>query len=182
MEQALNNPTLDPLFRLGASKHHECITVLPLILSDFLLVTATLLVTPSEEWKNTCSSPSYSSPEDDVDMSRGLSISSSPLPSSSSLLSGALDPIIPHNSEATPEIERWRSTISTRVVDDNRSPYAESVDDPASKGQSRATSPSSSNTDHYLAMQHTRGIHDTFGLVALACLCHVFATETELKK
>ena len=80
--------------------------------------------------------------------------SSNPLPSSSSLSSGALDPT---NSEATPEIERWRSTISTRVVDDNRSPYAESVDGPASEGQSRATSRLSSNTDHYSAMQHTSG-------------------------
>ena len=118
-----------------------------------------LLVTPSEEWKNvTRSSPSYSFPEDDVDMSHGcLSSSSNPLPSSSSLSSGALDPTTLHNLEATPEIERWRSTISTRVVDDNRSPYAENVDGPASEGQSRATSRLSCTTDHYSAMQHTPG-------------------------
>ena len=70
------------------------------------------------------------------------------------LSSGALNLTTPHTSEATPEIERWRSTISTRVVDDNRSHYAESVDGPASEGQSRATSRLSSNIDHYSAMQH----------------------------
>ena len=56
---------LDPLFRLGASKPQRMHNGLPLSLLDFLLVTAMLLVTPSEEWMNvTRSSPSCSFPDD----------------------------------------------------------------------------------------------------------------------
>ncbi|KAH8989853.1 hypothetical protein EDB83DRAFT_1095836 [Lactarius deliciosus] len=46
-----------------------------------------------------------------------------------------------HTSEATPEIDRWRSGIPSRAKDDNHSRYAESIDGgPASEASSRATS------------------------------------------
>ncbi|KAF8269266.1 hypothetical protein EI94DRAFT_1014641 [Lactarius quietus] len=99
----------------------------------------------------TRSSPSYSCPED---ASRRNLLSSNPLPSSSSLSSGVLDPTTLHASEATPEIERWRSSISNRAMDDNRSRHVESVDGPARGGASRVTSLLSSNTDHHSAMTH----------------------------
>ena len=62
------------------------------------------------------------------------------------------------------------STISTRVVDDNRSHYAESVDGPASEGQSRATSRLSPNFDHYSAMQHIprQGVYTTHSSSSLS--------------
>ncbi|KAH9017551.1 hypothetical protein EDB84DRAFT_691383 [Lactarius hengduanensis] len=43
---------LDPLFHMGSSKPQRMHKGLPLGLLDFLLVTAMLLVTPSEEWMN----------------------------------------------------------------------------------------------------------------------------------
>ncbi|KAF8269276.1 hypothetical protein EI94DRAFT_1725698 [Lactarius quietus] len=159
---------LDPLFRLGCSKPQRMHNGLPLSLLDFLLVTAMLLVTPNDEWMNvTRSSPSHSFPDDGnpSDASRGSLLSSNPLPSTSSLSSGVLDPIALDASEATPEIERWRSTISSRAMDDNRSRYAESVDGPVSETASRATSRLSSNTDNHSAMKHayTAG-HSVYGI------------------
>jgi hypothetical protein len=136
---------------------------LPLSLLDFLLVTAMLLVTPSEEWMNvTRSSPSYSYPEDGDPFDASV-LSSNPLPSSSSLSSGTLDPAAIHASEATPEIERWRESVSNRVVGDNRSRYAGSIDGPVSETPSRATSRLSSNTDNH-AGQGVYGIHSTSSL------------------
>ncbi|KAH9014846.1 hypothetical protein EDB85DRAFT_2028646, partial [Lactarius pseudohatsudake] len=83
---------------------------LPLSLLDFLLVTAMLLVTPSEEWTNvTRTSPSDSFLDDGSpsDLSLGV-LSSNGLPSSSSLSSGTPDiAALLHTSEATPEIDRW---------------------------------------------------------------------------
>ena len=147
-------------------------------------MTAILLVTPSGEWENvTRSSPSYSFPEDDAGMSCGsLSISSNLLPSSSSLSSGALNLTTPHTSEAAPEIERWRSTISIRVVDDNRSHYAESVDGPASEGQSRATSRLSPNFDHYSEMQHIprQGVYTTHSSSSLSLAWNLRSRTREL--
>ena len=149
---------------------------LPLSLLDFLLVTAMLLVTPSEEWVNvTRSSPSYSCP-DDVNPSDVSLLSSNPLPSSSSLSSGIPDLAILQTSEATPEIERWRSSVSTRVMDDNRSRYAESIGGPASETPSRATSRLSSNTDNHSAMQHAytsgQGVYATHSSSSLSIASH----------
>jgi hypothetical protein len=147
-----------------------------------------LLVTPSEEWMNvTRSSPSYSFPDDRelTDESRGSLLSSSnPLPSTSSLSSEPPDPTTLHASEATPEIERWRSSVSNRVVDENRSPYAESVDGPASESQSRATSRLSSNTDHYSAMQHTpgQGVYTTHSSSSLSLASHTMSSPQHPKR
>ncbi|KAF8269270.1 hypothetical protein EI94DRAFT_1014802 [Lactarius quietus] len=88
------------------------------------------------------------------DASRGSLLSSNPLPSSGSPSSGALDPTTLHASEATPEIEPWRSSISNPIIDDSRSHYAESVDSPDSESRSRATRRLQSHTDHHRAMRH----------------------------
>ncbi|KAI9455269.1 hypothetical protein BJY52DRAFT_1224753 [Lactarius psammicola] len=131
---------------------------LPLSLLDFLLVTAMLLVTPSEEWMNvTRTSPSDSFPDDGnpSDVSLGLSSSNS-LPSSGSLSSGTPDTsALLHTSEATPEIDRWWSSIPARVKDDNHSRYAESIDGPVSEASSRAMSRLLSHTDNHSTVQHS---------------------------
>jgi hypothetical protein len=135
----------------------------------------------------TRSSPSYSFPDDGepTDESRGSLLSSSnPLPSTSSLSSEPPDPTTLYASEATPEIERWRSSVSNRVVDENRSPYAESVDGPASESQSRATSRLSSNTDHYSAMQHTpgQGVYTTHSSSSLSLASHTMSSPQHPKR
>jgi hypothetical protein len=157
----------------------------PCCLLDVLLATAMLLVTLSEERMNvTRSSPShyfYSFPEDGSppDEPRGSSLSSpNPLTSTSSLLSGNPDPTILYSSEAAPEIERWRSSVSNRVADENRSPYAESVDGPTSSGLSRAATRLSSNTDHYSAMQHApvQGVYTTNSSSSLSLASHTMSS------
>ncbi|KAH9023537.1 hypothetical protein EDB83DRAFT_2527279 [Lactarius deliciosus] len=118
-----------------------------------------LLVTPSEEWMNvTRTSPSDSFLDDGSpsDLSLGV-LSSNDLPSSSSLSSGTPDIVaLLHTSEATPEIDRWRSSIPARAKDDNHSHYAESIDGgAANEASSRATSRLSSHIDDHAAVQHS---------------------------
>ncbi|KAH8995227.1 hypothetical protein EDB86DRAFT_1182533 [Lactarius hatsudake] len=172
---------LDPLFRLGSSKPQRMHNGLPLSLLDFLLVTAMLLVTPSEEWMNvTRTSPSDSFLDDGSpsDLSLGV-LSSNGLPSSSSLSSGTPDiAALLHTSEATPEIDRWRSSIPARAKDDNHSHYAESIDGgAASEASSRATSRLSSHTDNHAAVQHSaytpgQGVYATHSGSSLSLASH----------
>ncbi|KAI9429999.1 hypothetical protein H4582DRAFT_2087819 [Lactarius indigo] len=177
---------LDPLFRLGSSKPQRMHNGLPLSLLDFLLVTAMLLVTPSEEWMNvTRTSPSDSFLDDGnpSDSSLGV-LSSNGLPSSSSLSSGIPDATtFLHTSEAIPEIDRWRSSIPTRAKDDNHSHYAESIDGvPASEGSSRATSRLSSHTDNHAAVQHSaymsgQGVYATHSGSSLSLVSHALSSQ-----
>jgi len=113
----------------------------------------------------TRSSPSYSYPGDGdpFDASQGSLLSSNPLPSSSSLSSGTLDPTAIHASEATPEIERWLTSVSNRG-DDTGSRYARSIDGPASETPSRATSRLSSNTDNHSARQGIYAVNSSSSL------------------
>lgn len=105
---------------------------LALSLLDFLLVTAMLLLTPNDEWMNvTRTCPSEFVPD-----------SGSPYDSS---LSHEPPDMKPHllTPEPTPEIERWRSSIRPRVVEDNHSECGESSD-----GQSSSSRPTSRLSFH----------------------------------
>ena len=106
----------------------------------------------------TRTSPSNPFPVDGIpsDLSHGSLVSSNTLPSSSSLSSETPDvATLLQTSEATPEIERWRSSVSTRAMDDTRGRSGESIDRPASEASSRATSHMSSRTDIYSATPHS---------------------------
>jgi hypothetical protein len=125
---------------------------IPLSSLDFLLVTAMLVVTRSEEWvKVTRTSPSNSLPEDGnrSDQSRGSLSSSNAFPSSSSLSSGIPD------ASALLHTSNDGGRAYQLTIDGNRSRYAESIDGPASEASSRATSCLSSRADNYSAMQHS---------------------------
>ena len=113
-----------------------------LSLLDFLLVTAMLLLTPNDEWMNV-TRPSQSKLDPD---------SGSPYDSSFSHEPSDMKPIL-LASESAPAIERWRSTKSSRVVDDNRSDCGESSDDETTL--SRATSRLSFHTETQSTAQHS---------------------------
>jgi hypothetical protein len=115
---------------------------LALSLLDFLLVTAMLLLTPNDEWMNvtrTCQSEF---------------VPDSGLPYDSSFSHEPPD-VKPHllTPEATPAIERWRSAISPRAVEDNRSECGESSDGESSS--SRPTSRLSFHMDTQSTAQHS---------------------------
>ncbi|KAH9033710.1 hypothetical protein EDB83DRAFT_2525395 [Lactarius deliciosus] len=112
------------------------------------------------------------------DLSLGV-LSSNGLPSSSSLSSGTPDmAALLHTSEATPEIDRWRSSIPARAKDDNHSRYAESIDGgPASEASPRATSRLSSHTDNHAAVQNSaytsgQGVYGTHSGSSLSLVFH----------
>ena len=112
-----------------------------LSLLDFLLVTAMLLLTPNDEWMNvTRASPSKLVPD-----------SGSPYDSSFSHEPPDMKSLL--TSESSPSIERWRSTKSPRVVEDNRSDCGESSD--GRRSLSRATSRSSFHTETQSTAQHS---------------------------
>ncbi|KAH9033739.1 hypothetical protein EDB83DRAFT_1831248 [Lactarius deliciosus] len=153
---------------------------LPLSLSDFLLVIAMLLVTPSEEWMNvTRTSPSDSFLDDGSpsDLSLGI-LSSNGLPSSSLSSRTFNIAALLHTSKVTPKIDRWRSSIPARAKDDNHSRYAESIDgSPASGASPRATSRLSSHTDNHAAVQHSaytsgQGVYATHSGPSLSLASH----------
>ncbi|KAH9023534.1 hypothetical protein EDB83DRAFT_2320152 [Lactarius deliciosus] len=160
---------LDFLFRLGSSKPQCMHNGLP-------LMTAMLLVTPNEEWMNvtrTSPSDSFLDNGSPSDLSLGV-LSSNGLPSSSSLSSGTPDmAALLHTSEATPEIDRWRSSIPARAKDDN---HAESGG-AASEASSRVTSRLSSHTDNHAAVQHSaytsgQGVYATHSGSSLSLASH----------
>jgi hypothetical protein len=127
---------LDPLFRLGTSRPQRMHNGLALSLLDFLLVTAMILITPNDEWTNV----TRPNPSDSVADSGQTSHSSS-------------DPRAPllHSSEASPEIERWRSSIvPARVTEETQSQCGEGSDG----SSSRATSRLSFHADNQSAAQH----------------------------
>ena len=104
---------------------------LALSLLDFLLVTAMLLLTPNDEWMNvTRTSPSECIPDSGAPY--GTSFSHEP------------PDVKPHllTSEDAPAIERWRSAVPPRAVEDNRSECGESSD-----GSDRPASRLSFNMD-----------------------------------
>ncbi|KAF8490362.1 hypothetical protein F5888DRAFT_1130066 [Russula emetica] len=133
---------LDPLFRIGTSRPQRMHNGLALSLLDFLLVTAMLSLTPNDEWMNvtrTCQSefvPDSGPPYDS-------SFSHKPADTKPHLLT----------PEATPAIERWRSAIPPRVVEDNRSECGESSDSQSSS--SRPTSRLSFHMDTQSTAQHS---------------------------
>jgi hypothetical protein len=140
---------LDPLFRVGSSRPQRMHNGLPLSLLDFLLVTAMLLVTPTDEWMNVTrtgpsepfTDPGQPSSTTGLDNSHSLDIQPS---------YDAVSPETPEveaTSEATPAIERWRSGIPPRAREDSQSQYGDSVDNRSSSTASRATSRLSFHTD-----------------------------------
>ncbi|KAI0266991.1 hypothetical protein BC834DRAFT_90164 [Gloeopeniophorella convolvens] len=158
---------------------------LPLSLLDFLLVTAMLLVTPSDEWMNvTRAGPS----ESFTDLNHSISTSSGfeglqpseTRPSSSSLSSETPDPVVlEQNTEATPAIENWRSHIP-RNRDDDQSRYAESVNGPASPTASRTTSRTSFHTDTQSTTNHAahpsvQGMYSVQSSSSLSLASHAFS-------
>ena len=101
-----------------------------------------LLLTPNDEWMNvTRTSPSEFVPD-----------SGSPYESSFSHEPSDMKPQL-LTPEATPAIERWRSAIPPRVVEDNRSECGESSDDQSSS--SRPTSRLSFHMDTQSTAQHS---------------------------
>lgn len=133
---------LDPLFRVGTSRPQRMHNGLALSLLDFLLVTAMLLLTPNDEWMNvtrTCQSDFVP----DSDPPYDSSFSHEPSDMKPQLLT----------PEATPAIERWRSAIPPRVVEDNRSECGESSDGESSS--SRPTSRLSFHMDTQSTAQHS---------------------------
>src|SRR6267142_852728 len=127
---------LDPLFRVDTSRPQRMHNGLALSLLDFLLVTAMILMTPNDEWMNV------------TRRNASDSVTDSGHPGSSS------DPRAPllHNSEAAPEIERWRSSIiPAQVVEGSQSRRGESSDD----SSSRATSRLSFRSDIQSVAQHS---------------------------
>jgi hypothetical protein len=129
---------LDPLFRLGTSRPQRMHNGLALSLLDFLLVTAMILITPNDEWTNV----TRPNPSDSVADSGHTSHTHS-----------SSDPRAPllHDSEASPEIERWRSSIvPARVTEETQSQCGESSDG----SLSRATSRLSFHADNQSAAQH----------------------------
>ena len=115
---------------------------LALSLLDFLLVTAMLLLAPNDEWMNvTRTSQSEFVPDSG--------------PPCDSSFSHEPPDMKPHllTPEATPVIERWRSTIPPRIVEDNRSECGESSDDES--GSSRPTSRLSFHMDTQSTAQHS---------------------------
>jgi hypothetical protein len=115
---------------------------LALSLLDFLLVTAMLLLAPNDEWMNVTRT------------SQSEFVPNSGPPYDSSLSHKPPD-VKPHllTPEATPVIERWRSAIPPRVVEDNRSECGESSDDES--GSSRPTSRLSFHMDTQSTAQHS---------------------------
>jgi len=112
---------LDPLFRVGSSRPQRMHNGLALSLLDFLLVTAMILLTPNDEWTNvTRTNPSESVADS------GHTFSSDPL-----------RPLLHNTSEATPEIELWRSSIPPRVTGEDQSQCGESSDSSSSRATSR---------------------------------------------
>ena len=117
------------------------------------------------------------------DVSLGVLLSSNALPSSSSFSSGTPDAsALLHTSEATPEIDRWRSSIPARAKDDNRSRYAESIEGPASEASSRATSRLSSHTDNHSAAQHSaytsgQGVYAMHSVSSLSLASHALSSQ-----
>ncbi|KAH9164602.1 hypothetical protein EDB89DRAFT_403507 [Lactarius sanguifluus] len=83
-----------------------------------------------------------------------------------------------HTSEATLEIDRWRSSIPARAKDDSHSRYAESINGgPASEASSRATSRLSSHTDNHAAVQLStytsgQGVYATYSGSSLSLASH----------
>jgi hypothetical protein len=148
---------------------------LPLSLLDFLLVTAMLLVTPTDEWMNvTRTNPSESSADAGQTSSTTSPDNSQSLdthPSYSPLSSENPDVEAPlHTSEATPAIERWRSGVSTPAMEDS---CEDSIDDQSSSTASRATSRLSFHTDMQSATQHSsslspQGAHSTHSSSSLS--------------
>ncbi|KAI0292690.1 hypothetical protein B0F90DRAFT_1671046 [Multifurca ochricompacta] len=177
---------LDPLFRLGTSRPQRMHNGLPLSLLDFLLVTAMLLVTPTDEWMNvTRASPSESFP-DLSNPSNGSLMgpqSTDTRPSSSSLSSETPDmEALLDTSEATPAIERWRSSIPARVMEDNQSRYAESIDGRASSTASRATSRLSFHGDTPSSNQHStypsgQAVYSSHSGSSLSIASHAFSSS-----
>lgn len=137
---------LDPLFRVGTSRPQRMHNGLALSLLDFLLVTAMILLTPTDEWMNV----TRTNPSESV-MDTGHT-------SYSSFSSEARRPLLLRTSEATPEIELWRSAIPARVIEENQSQSAETSD----VSSSRATSRLSFRTDIQSAAQHSTYPHDVF--------------------
>ncbi|KAI0058729.1 hypothetical protein BV25DRAFT_1994034 [Artomyces pyxidatus] len=117
----------DPLFRQDHSRPQRSHSGLPLSLLDFLLVTAMLLVTPSDEWTNVTregpSAPfpvyeSLTTPEPDAADISSLSASLPPSPkkrhstgSVHSLSSTTSSSAISAPNVAVPVIERWRHAV-----------------------------------------------------------------------
>ena len=132
---------LDPLFRVGSSRPQRMHNGLALSLLDFLLVTAMILLTPNDEWTNvTRTNPSESVADSGHTSYNTFSSSSDPL-----------GPLLHNTSEATPEIELWRSGIPARVMEEDQSQGGESSD----SSSSRATSRLSFRTDIQSTTQHS---------------------------
>ncbi|KAI0249610.1 hypothetical protein BJV78DRAFT_655071 [Lactifluus subvellereus] len=154
---------LDPLFRLGSSRPQRMHNGLPLSLLDFLLVTAMLLVTPADEWMNVTRTNPSEPPPDASYLPSGTSLgnlqSSDTRPFNDTLPSKTPDVEDPlHTSKATPAIERWRSNIPVRAMEDNLSHYEESIDGRSSSTASRSTSRLSSHIDMQSATQHSSNV------------------------
>ena len=126
---------LDPLFRVGTSRPQRMHNGLALSLLDFLLVTAMILITPNDEWMNV----TRLNPSDSIADFGHTSHSPSSDPRA---------PLLP-NSEASPEIERWRSSV---VMEGDQSQCEESSDDSSS---SRVTSRLPLRTDIQSTAQHS---------------------------
>lgn len=148
---------IDPLFRLGSSRPQRMHNGLALSLLDFLLVTAMLLVTPADEWMNvTRTNPSEPSTDAGY-LSSSTSLGNLPSSDTRPFNDSSETPDVEaplHTSEATPAIERWRSSIPVRAMEDNLSHYEESIDDQSSSTESRSTSRLSSHIDMQSATQH----------------------------
>jgi hypothetical protein len=166
---------LDPLFRVGTSRPQRMHNGLPLSLLDFLLITAMLLVTPTDEWMNvTRTHPSE--PLLDAGKASTTSLndsrSSGPRPSYGSHSSESPDAEPPsHPSEATPAIERWRSSIPSHGREINQPPNGDDIDDHSSSTASRATSRLSFHTDIQSATQRVPNLSLRDGHYAYSSSC-----------
>ena len=116
---------------------------LALSLLDFLLVTAMLLLTPNDEWVNVTRTNPSSEFVPDSEPPYDGSFSHEPPDMKQQLLT----------PEATPVIERWRSAIPPRVVEDSPSEIGECSDGQSSS--SRSASRLSFHMDTQSTAQHS---------------------------
>ncbi|KAH9017545.1 hypothetical protein EDB84DRAFT_1566779 [Lactarius hengduanensis] len=126
-----------------------------------------------EEWLNvTRTSPSDPFFDDGNPSDLSLvALPSNGLPSSSSLSSRTPDvAALLHTSEATPEMDRWRSSIPARAKDDNQVRHRPEFVIPSGGG---------ATVSIYV---WTGGIRDAFGFVVVACVaCPGFFPAAESK-
>ncbi|KAH9969285.1 hypothetical protein BGW80DRAFT_638302 [Lactifluus volemus] len=183
---------LDPLFRVGTSRPQRMHNGLPLSLLDFLLVTAMLLVTPTDEWMNVTrthpSEPLLDAGKASSTTSLNDSRSSDPGPSYGSHPSETPNAEPPsHSSETTPAIERWRASITSRHRDINQSPDGDDIDDRSSTTASRTTSRLSCHTDIQSTTQHVPSLslrdgHYAYSTSSLSLLSRVHSSPQPVRR